>query len=277
MPAAPDPAQLEGDDPLRNPSHPSVPLHGLGPLGRAAAPYLSAGVLVTSATCELWLYRLSALLRGRSAQRAVRVLQQWSRRSWRWLCLDVRVHGAPSTTPRIYVSNHRSYLDIPVLSGVLGTSFVSRADVATWPLVGAAAKAVGTVFVNRADPYARAHAARRLMRHVGKLSVVVFPEGTTTRERFPGPFHPGFFDLACRLETAIVPVTIRYSQRRAYWTDDITLPHHLLTRVLTMPPLAVAVHIGRDFESRDFSDGETLARAVHDAVCNPIAEFGELA
>ena len=277
MPAAPDPPQLEVNDPPQNSSHPSTPWHGLGPLGRAAAPYVSAGVLVTNATCELCLYRLSALLRRHSAQRAVRVLQQWSRRSWRRLCLDVRVHGTPCTTPRIYVSNHRSYLDIPVLSGVLGTSFVSRADVATWPLVGAAAKAVGTVFVNRADPYARAHAARRLMRHVGKLSVVVFPEGTTTGERFPGPFHPGFFDLACRLETTIVPVTIRYSQRRAYWTDDITLPHHLLTRVLTMPPLAVAVHIGRDFESRDFSDGETLARAVHDAVCNPIAEFGELA
>jgi len=187
------------------------------------------------------------------------------------------VHGAPSTTPRIYVSNHRSYLDIPVLSGVLGTSFMSRADVATWPLVGAAAKAVGTVFVDREDPYARAHAARRLMRHVGKLNVVVFPEGTTTRERFPGPFHSGFFDLARRFKTAIVPVTIRYGHRRAYWTDDITLPHHLLTRVLTMPPLAVAVHIGREVESRDFGDGETLARAVHDTVCNPIAEFGELA
>ncbi len=277
MPAALDPPQLEGDDPPRNSAHPSAPWHGLGPLGRAAAPYLSAGVLVTSATCELWLYRLSALVRGQSAQRAVRVLQQWSRRSWRWLCLDVRVHGAPSTTPRIYVSNHRSYLDIPVLSGVLGTSFMSRADVATWPLVGAAAKAVGTVFVNREDPYARAHAARRLMRHVGKLNVVVFPEGTTTRERFPGPFHSGFFDLARRLKTAIVPVTIRYGNRRAYWTDDITLPHHLLTRVLTMPPLAVAVHIGREVESRDFGDGETLARAVHDTVCNPIAEFGELA
>src|SRR5437867_4290799 len=277
MPASRDPRQLEVDDRPRNSSHPSPPLHRLALLGRAATPYLSAGVLVTSATCELWLYRLSALLRGQSAHRGVRALQHWSRRSWRWLCLDVRVHGAPSNTPRIYVSNHRSYLDIPVLSGVLGASFISRADVATWPLIGAAAKAVGTVFVNREDPYARAHAARRLMRHVGKLSVVVFAEGTTTRERFPGPFHRGFFELACRLKTAIVPVTIRYSHRRAYWTDDITLPHHLLARVLRMPPLAVAVHIGRDVESGDFSDGETLARAVHEAVCNPIAEFGELA
>src|SRR5207247_8928213 len=137
------------------------------------------------AHCRLWLYRLSALWRGQSAHRGVRALPHWSRRSWRWLCLDVRVHGAPSNTPRIYVSNHRSYLDIPVLSGVLGASFISRADVATWPLVGAAAKAVVTVFVNRADRYASAHAGRRLMRHVRKLSVLVLPEGTTTRDRFP--------------------------------------------------------------------------------------------
>src|SRR3989454_335357 len=168
MPAAPDPPQLEGDDPPRNSPHPSAPWHGLGPLGRAAAPYLSAGVLVTSATCELWLYRLSALVRGQSAQRAVRVLQQWSRRSWRWLSLDVRVHGTPSTTPRIYVSNHRSYLDIPVLSGVLGTSFMSRADVATWPLVGAEAQAVGSVFVDGEDPYADAQLARLLVHHEAK-------------------------------------------------------------------------------------------------------------
>jgi 1-acyl-sn-glycerol-3-phosphate acyltransferase len=247
----------------------------LGHLARAARAHGALGALVATAAADLWRYQAGARWRGPSLPHAVAVLGRWSRRAWRWLGVDVQVHGAPPATPAMYVANHRSYLDIPLLSGVLEASFMSRADVATWPIVGPAAAAVGSVFVERDDPRGRVRAARALARRLGTVSVVVFPEGTTGGERLPGAFHLGLFRLLHRLEVRVVPVTIRYGERRAYWTDEIGLGEHLRHRVLASP-LAAAVHLGGALDPVAFADGDALARAAHAAVCRPIEELGEL-
>jgi 1-acyl-sn-glycerol-3-phosphate acyltransferase len=242
-----------------------------------ATAHLSTAALVVTAAWSLWSYQAWARVRGPAPARAVGMLQRWSRRAWRSLRLDVRVEGRPSSTPCVYVANHRSYLDIPLLAGVLGTSFMSRADIASWPIVGAAARATGAVFVERNDLGGRIRAARTLTRRLRTGSLVVFPEGTTTGERLPGVFNPGLFRLLHRLGAPVIPVTIRYAHPRAYWIDDVTLSAHLLTRVFGPSPLTVAVHIGERLDARAHTDGASLARAAYAAVCRPIEELGELA
>ena len=153
---------------------------------------------------------------------------------------------------------------------------MSRADVAGWWIVGAAAKLVGSVFVERDDPRGRVRAARGLARRLASASVIVFPEGKTGARRLPGPFHPGLFRLLHRLGVPVVPVTIRYGDRRAYWTDDSRLVSHLWTRVLAGPSLPVAVHVGTALDPRAEADGESLARAAYHAVCRPIEDLDEL-
>lgn len=247
-----------------------------GGVARWVAAQTATAALVVTAAAELWSYELSTRWRGPSVPRAVAILGRWSRRAWHWLKLEVRVHGALPQAPCLYVANHRSYLDIPLLAGVLDASFMSRADVATWPVIGAAARAVGSVFVERDDPHGRARAARTLMRRLGTVNVVVFPEGTTGAARLPGPFHLGLFRLLHRLDVRVVPVTIRYGDRRAYWTDNITLGRHLRRLVVGWPQLAAAVHVADALEVGRFADGEVLARAAYAAVCQPIEELGEL-
>jgi 1-acyl-sn-glycerol-3-phosphate acyltransferase len=230
-----------------------------------------------SAVYHLGRYRLWARFAGPSEPRARALLQRWSTGTCRRLGLEVEVHGTPGTGPRVYVANHRSYLDIPLLSAVLGTTFVSRADVATWPVVGRAAAVAGAVFVERDDPRSRIRAARALGRQARLARVVVFPEGTTTGTRLPGPFPPGLFRLLHRLACPVVPVTIRYGDRRAYWTDDVALGRHLRTRILAGGRLAAAVHVGEALDPRGAHDAAGLARATYDAVCGPIEQLGELA
>jgi 1-acyl-sn-glycerol-3-phosphate acyltransferase len=233
--------------------------------------------LVADAVCHVGMYHLSARLKRKSSEEcALALLQRWSRHACRLLRLDVHLHGAPSPEPCIYVSNHRSYLDIPLLAAVLRARFLSRADLAHWPLVGPAARAAGTVFVNRADVYARVRAARALARRVKTQSLVVFAEGTTHGAPLPEPFHAGIFRLLQRLNTCVVPVTIRYSDRRVYWTDDTTLGQHVRRRVLTGVPVKAAVHIGAALRPRSEANSEALQRRVYEAVCTPIQELGEL-
>jgi len=246
----------------------------------AAAGRISRGLClaaaVSSAVVYLLAYRASAFVRGDSPSRALVFLQHWSVRAWRWLRLEVRVDRAPSPAPCVYVANHRGYLDVPVLSGVLGASFMSQADVAGWWIIGAAAKRIGCVFVERDDPRGRVRAARALARRLRSGSVVVFPEGKTGDQRLPGPFHPGLFRLLHRLAVPVVPVTIRYGDRRAYWTDETPLLSHLWAGVLAGGSLPAAVHVAAALDPRAEPDGESLARAAYRAVSRPIEDLGEL-
>src|SRR5207249_7222078 len=91
------------------------------PRGRGARAVRLAAA-VASALVHLVAYRASALVWGASPSRALAFLRHWSVRAWRWLDLEVRAEGIPSPGPCVYVANHRSYLDVPLLAGVLGAS-----------------------------------------------------------------------------------------------------------------------------------------------------------
>lgn len=238
-------------------------------------PYAIVTRFVVSAALRLWVHRLVVRRRGPQPQLAVAQMQRWCRRAWRRLRLEVRIVGEPLDTPCLYVSNHRTYLDIAVLSGALGATFLSRADVADWPVFGGVARAAGSIFVDRDDPADRVRAARELLRRVRTMRVVVFPEGTTRGERLPGPFAPGLLRLLRCARVPVVPVTLRYSDRSAYWVDDITMWTHLRTRVLAGTGLSCWVHVGTPLVLADTMENapETIARGE---VARPIEMFGEL-
>ena len=244
---------------------------------RGAGAPLRVAALATTAATTLWSYQARARLSGRSEAAATDVLRRWSRRAWDWLGLDVRVRGLVPDTPCVYVANHRSYLDIPVLAGALGTAFMSRADVASWPIVGGAAREIGSVFVERDDATSRIRAAFALRRRLRTGSVTVFPEGTTCGTPLPGPFHPGLFLFLHRTGLPVRPLTVRYGDRRAYWTDDTSLGSHLRRHVLAGPRIPVVLHVGAPIEMRGHVGGDELARVAWAAIARPIEELGELA
>jgi 1-acyl-sn-glycerol-3-phosphate acyltransferase len=188
----------------------------------------------------------------------------------------VDVRGGAEAGVALFVSNHRSYLDIPVLSSALPATFLAKADVAAMPLVGRVARHTGAVFVDRDDTSHRMSAARALRRTLRATSVIAFPEGTTWAEPSLGPFASGPFRLARRAGIGVVPVTVRYSDRRAYWVEEVGVWDHLRRNVLRREPLRAMVHIGPRLDPRDFADAADFARAVHRAVEAPIADCGEL-
>lgn len=117
--------------------------------------------------------------------------------------VTVAVDGAsPPRTPgrgRMVVADHRSTADILVLLRAFGGHMVSRADLARWPLVGKAARAVGTLFVERGDAVSGARALRTIRTTLARgATVIVFPEGTTFAEDAVQPFQIGSFVAAVR-------------------------------------------------------------------------------
>lgn len=184
------------------------------------------------------------------------------------------VHGeAPrSERGRLVVASHRSTADILLLLKVIGGRMVSRADLARWPLVGVAARSVGTLFVDRKDASSGATAVRTIRtRLAAGDTVIVFPEGTTFPDDEVRSFHAGAFVAAARSGADIVPVGIAYQTGSgAAFVNESFAAH--LARMAAAPPSRVALCIGDAFgvgaaKASDLRDlaHERVQQLVHEA------------
>jgi len=111
--------------------------------------------------------------------------------------------------PAIFMSNHESYLDPPLLMGAIPVPavYVAKKGVKWTPFVGWAAWAGGMIFIDRGNnkkaALSMARAAEEIRR--GK-NVVIFPEGTRTKNGRMGVFKKGGFRLASEAGVPIVPM-----------------------------------------------------------------------
>jgi 1-acyl-sn-glycerol-3-phosphate acyltransferase len=116
--------------------------------------------------------------------KAVGAPSPWPRRFLGWVGraagMETRCIGAPLRSHVLFVSNHLSWLDILLLAGATGTAFVSKDDVARWPVIGWLSRLNNTVFIARTERKSvRGQAdALRAALATGQ-PVALFPEGTT--------------------------------------------------------------------------------------------------
>lgn len=192
---------------------------------------------------------------------------------------DIHVHGKMAVNgPILFVSNHASYLDIPVLGSLLPASFVAKAEVASWPLFGFMAKLQNTAFIERRA--ARAAEQRDSLRErlAGGQSLILFPEGTSSDGQRALPFKTSLFSLAeAQLPdgrpVTVQPVTavctglgglpIGRDERPYYaWFGDMTLIPHLW-RVFMIGSFRVDVIFHDPVTIKDFADRKSLAAHCH--------------
>ncbi len=162
---------------------------------------------------------------------------------------------------RVFVMNHRSGLDIPLCLALFDATIVSRADLAGWPVIGMAARRVGTLFVDRASKQSGASVVVAMVKALeAGRGVMVYPEGTTYAGDEVRPFKPGAFHAARRAGAEIVPVGVAYAGEGASFGDEPFLDH--LKRVSATARTRVAVRVGAPIAAgtRDVGELEGLAR-----------------
>ena len=183
----------------------------------------------------------------------------WARAMLFMSGIEVVIHGdAQMRTgePRIFASNHVSWYDVLVLVAYLPRySFVAKAELFRVPLFGGAARAVGTIPIereNRTAAFQSYEEAAERMR--SGRNVVVFPEGTRGGSYSLRPFKKGPFVLAIASGAAIVPTllhgTMEALPRGSFWLTPGRVDVHLLEPVPTA---------GCTYDDRD-----ALAREVYD-------------
>nr|WP_155906376.1 MULTISPECIES: lysophospholipid acyltransferase family protein [unclassified Mycolicibacterium] len=133
-------------------------------------------------------------------------------------CLGVRitVSGGPirNLSGVLVVAGHVSWVDIFAIGAVMPGSFVARADLIEWPALGALARLLKVIPIDR-------HSLRRLPdvvrtvadRLTGGQTVVAFPEGTTWCGLGHGTFAPAMFQAAVDAGRPVQPLQLTYRHR----------------------------------------------------------------
>lgn len=126
----------------------------------------------------------------------------------------------------VFVANHQGAFDIFAIYGYLGHNFrwMMKKSLEKIPLVGYACRVSGHIYVDNSTPAG----VRRTMetaeqRLAGGMSVVVFPEGSRTRDGKMHAFRRGAFTLAVEFGLPVVPVTIDGAYR--VFRRGTYLPH----------------------------------------------------
>ena len=207
--------------------------------------------------------------------------QRWSRffmgRLSNALPFRVTVHGELPRQPMLWLSNHVSWTDIPLLGMLTPLSFLSKAEVRTWPVAGWLAAKAGSLFIRRGAGDSQL-IRKQMGRHLQQQhSLLMFPEGTTTDGRSLRTFHGRLLSAAIEADVALQPVAIRYLRDGEIDTlapfigDDDLLSH--LMRLFANDLGDVHIHLLRPIACQG-QERAALAFAAQQAIHQAL--FGDL-
>lgn len=177
----------------------------------ALSPYLFRGMLVGMAGVAVAIHRTTG-----SRSLAWQFAKARARDLTNLLGLDITITGRERLAgggPFVFAPNHQSHLDILTLLGFLPgrTRFAAKKSLWNHPVVGSVLDTLGMIRVDRENPEL---AIDELNRHAGgNDSVVIFPEGTRSRDGHLQEFKKGAFVVAIALQRPIVPVVCRGTRR----------------------------------------------------------------
>lgn len=199
--------------------------------------------------------------------------------------LKVRVVGTPAKTrPALFVSNHVSYLDIPVLGSAVPVAFVAKTEVAQWPGYGLLAKLQRTVFVDRRRNTTLEQRDSIRSRLASGDALVLFPEGTSNDGNRILPFRSALLSVAeaapADRPLAIQPVSIAYTSVNGVplgwglrplvaWYGGMELGGHLW-RFTRLGRVEVVVQFHHEARVGDFPSRKELTRYCSDAIATGV-------
>jgi 1-acyl-sn-glycerol-3-phosphate acyltransferase len=164
--------------------------------------------------------------------------------------------------PFIFTPNHQAHIDIATLLGHLPghNRFASKKELFDEPVLGAVMRTLGMLPVDRDDPMKSIEVLNRAVRE--GHSIIIFPEGTRSRDGKLLPFKKGAFVAAIEMGHPVVPVIIK-GTRTVMPKGEYLSIHPGPVEIVIKPPIPTA--------GLGYDDRERLRDAVREIVAEEFA------
>lgn len=203
------------------------------------------------------LFRVKALDRaGNIAERDELVAnkaREWAKSLVLLSGCKIKVTGEehiPKDEAVLFVSNHQGNFDIPILLGFIKKSkaFVAKNELRKFPIVSTWMEYMNCIFMARDNP----RESIKAINHGAEIlkegySLVIFPEGTRSKDGTLGVFKPGALKLATKSGVCIVPVTIKGSNKIMQKGSFIIKPAQV--EVIISPAIKMENGVDKDTKS----------------------------
>ncbi|WP_321366427.1 lysophospholipid acyltransferase family protein [uncultured Desulfuromusa sp.] len=190
----------------------------------------------------------------------------WGRSCLFFAGLKTQIQGVeniPCGCPAIYVSNHQSNFDIPIIYAGLPIQFrwMAKQELFRVPFFGLAMKRSGIIAIDRSNRRTTMHsiivAAQRIKEGT---SVIIFPEGTRTPDGQLQKFKKGALLIATKAQVPVVPIAIHGSFQ--IQPKDRWMVKGGPLQIEILPPIST--------EGLKSSDLDTLTHKVHNQIAQSL-------
>ena len=181
-----------------------------------------------------------------------------------------------SNNSNLYISNHLSYLDIPILGSTFPLRFVAKSEVKVWPLFGFLAKLGGTIFINRnrSDSLNQKNKILKSLSHNDKI--LIFPEGTTSDGNRVLDFKSSSFSALEDQKFFIQPIVLVYSDLNGIpinrwlrpviaWYGEMDLRPHL-SKLASLTSIKVKLIYLAKVNAQNFSSRKDLSKYLENKI-----------
>jgi 1-acyl-sn-glycerol-3-phosphate acyltransferase len=229
-----------------------------------------------------------AMVKGVAPKSRSRLPILFHRLTCQSLGIKVRLHGNP--LPRggvLFVSNHLSWSDIPVLGSKLAASFVSKAEVGGWGILGYLSRLDDTIYVERQRRQAAGEQRNAIFnRLAGGGRVILFPEGTNSDGTRVLPFKSSLFSVLegpGSEDFLVQPVSLAYTRvngvpvtramlPQVAWVGDVELSPHIAD-FMRLGAITAEILVHPPLRRSDFPSRKELARAAQEIVASGYAQL----
>jgi len=193
-----------------------------------------------------------------------------------WAKLVIKIAGAkvniigfenlPKDQTVLFVSNHQSNFDIPLLLSAIDVpkGFIAKKELENWPIISIWMKYINCIFMDRDN---LRKSAASIVEGINLLksgySMVIFPEGTRSKGQPVAEFKGGSFKLATKSKCLIVPLTINGTYKL------LEANHNLIKGA----DIELVIHNPIDVNKLSKEELDTLPETVHSIISNKYINY----
>ncbi|GAK34752.1 1-acyl-sn-glycerol-3-phosphate acyltransferase [Iodidimonas nitroreducens] len=202
----------------------------------------------------------------------------------RLIGVKTEVRGREAKGPLLLVSNHISWLDIPIIGGQCHAAFIAKSEVEGWGGISLMARLYRSVFVDRGRPRSSMDQRNEISSRLASGDkLILFAEGTSTDGTSVKPFKSALFSVAQDIDDLNIQcVTIAYTTINGMpisrsmrpligWYGDMELTSHIW-QILRLGTIRAVIQFHPPIRLDPSLSRKDLARLCHETVSKGLAD-----